>query len=134
TTQNDTFQNFANITAALSGHDTKVLIGTLSASSGTGTGSALTILTKDAEDQVVVVVNDLAGHALPLDVSISNTKGRTIDVGTIRPRDNAGGATMAREIQSSLSGFVDVTIRDAHGKVVLRGTLQAQTAVASPTP
>jgi predicted anti-sigma-YlaC factor YlaD len=134
TAQNDSFQSFANITQALSGRDTKVLIGTLSASSGPGTGSALTILTKDAEDQVVVVVNDLSGRALPLDVSISNTKGRTIDVGSIHALDNAGGATMAREVQSSLSGFIDVTIRDAHGKVVLRGTLQAQTAVASPPP
>ena len=134
TAQDQTLQNFAGLTRFLSGHDTKVLIGTLSAASGAGTGSALTILTKDAEDQVVVVVNDLAGHALPLHVSISDTKGRTIDVGTIRALDNAGGATMARELPSSLSGFIDVTIRDAHGKVVLRGTLQAQTAVASPPP
>jgi hypothetical protein len=132
--QNDTLQRFGGITQFLSGHDTKVLIGTLSASSDGGTGSALTILTKDADDQVVVIVNDLAGRALPLDVSISDTKGHTVDVGKIRTLDNGGGATMAREIQSSLSGFVDVTVRDAHGRAVLRGTLQAQTAVASPSP
>jgi predicted anti-sigma-YlaC factor YlaD len=134
TTNDQTIQNFANITAALSGHDSKVLIGTLSTPSGTGSGSALTILTKDAEDQVVVIVNDLAGRALPLDVSISDTKGHTIDVGSIRALDNGGAATMARELQSSLTGFVDVTVRDSRGKVVLRGTLQVQTAVASPTP
>jgi predicted anti-sigma-YlaC factor YlaD len=132
--QNDTIQKFAETARALGGRDTKVLIGTLSASAGSGTGSALTILTKGADDQVVVIVNDLAGRALPLDVSISDTKGHTIGLGSIRALDTAGGATMAREIPSSLSGFVDVTIRDARGHMVLRGTLQAQTAVASPSP
>jgi len=133
-TNDQSLQNFGRFTQALSGHDSKVLIGTLSASSGTGTGSALTILTKYAEDQMVVIVNGLAGRALPLNVSISDTKGHTISVGAIHTLDDGGGATMARELQSSLNGFVDVTVRDGHGKVVLRGTLQAQTAVASPSP
>ena len=65
---------------------------------------------------------------------ISDTKGHTIDVGQIPGLDTAGGATRAWKIQGSLDGFVDVTIRDARGKVVLRGTLQAQTAVTSPSP
>jgi hypothetical protein len=94
----------------------------------------VTILTKDADDQMLVIVNDLAGRSLPLDVSISDTKGHTIDVGEIPALDAAGGATRAWKVQGSLDGFVDVTIRDAHGKVVLRGTLQAQTAVTSPAP
>jgi predicted anti-sigma-YlaC factor YlaD len=136
--QNDTIQRFAETARALGGRDTKVLIGTLSGPAGSGvgsgTGSALTILTKGADDQVVVIVNDLAGRALPLEVSISDTKGHTIDIGRFRALDTAGGATLAREIPSSLSGFVDITIRDARGHTVLRGTLQAQTAVASPSP
>jgi len=136
--QNETIQKFAETARALGGRDTKVLIGTLSASTGSstdsGTGSALTILTKGADDQVVVIVNDLTGRALPLDVSITDTKGHAISIGKIRALDTAGGATLAREIPSSLAGFVDVTIRDARGHIVLRGTLQAQTAVASPSP
>jgi len=132
--QNATIQRFAETARALGGRDTRVLIGTLSAPTGSGTGSALTILTKGADDQAVVIVNDLAGRALPLDVSISDTKGHAIGVGAIRALDTAGGATMAREIPSSLSGFVDITVRDARGHIVLRGTLQAQTAVASPSP
>jgi predicted anti-sigma-YlaC factor YlaD len=132
--QNVTIQKFAETARALGGPDTRVLVGTLSASAGSGTGSALTILTKGADDQVVVIVNDVAGRALPLDVAISDTKGHAIDVGKVRALDTAGGATMAREIPSSLSGFVDVTIRDARDHIVLRGTLQAQTAVVSPSP
>jgi predicted anti-sigma-YlaC factor YlaD len=126
--------NFAAATAGLAGRDTKVLTGVLTPDAGNGSGSAVTILTKDADDQMLVIVNDLAGRSLPLDVSISDTKGHTIDVGKIPALDAAGGATRAWKVQGSLDGFVDVTIRDAHGKVVLRGTLQAQTAVTSPAP
>ena len=126
--------NFAAATAGLAGRNTKVLNGVLSPDSGSGSGSAVTILTKDADDQMLVIVNDLAGRLLPLDVSISDTKGHTIDVGNIPGLDTAGGATRAGKVQGSLDGFVDVTIRDAHGKVVLRGTLQVQTAVSSPSP
>jgi hypothetical protein len=126
--------NLAAATAGLAGANTKVLTGVLSSDSGAGSGSALTILTKDANDQMLVIVNDLAGRLLPLDVSISDTKGHTIDVGSIPGLDTAGGATRAWKVQGSLDGFFDVTIRDAHGKVVLRGTLQVQTAVSSPSP
>jgi len=114
--------------------NTHVLTGVLTASSGAATGSAVTILTKDAEDQMIVVVNDLAERALPLDVSISDTKGRRIDVGRIRSLDTSGGTTRAWRLQSSLAGFVDVIVRDGSGRIVLRGTLEAQTAVASPSP
>jgi hypothetical protein len=126
--------NLAAATEGLAGRNTKVLTGVLSPRSGTGTGSAVTILTKDADDQMLVIVNNLAGRLLPLDVSISDTKGHTIDVGKIPGLDTAGGATKAWKVQGTLDGFVDVIVRDADGRIVLRGTLQAQTAVASPSP
>lgn len=126
--------NFAAATAGIAGRGTKVLTGVLSPDGGAGSGSAVTILTKDADDQILLIVNDLAGRLLPLDVSISDTKGHTVDIGKIPALDTAGGATRAWKIQGSLDGFVDVTVRDAHGKLVLRGTLQAQAAVASPSP
>jgi len=133
--QQTAVSRFAAVTARLAGHNTKVLTGVLSPESGgAGDGSAVTILTKDADDQMLVIVNDLAGRLLPLDVSISDTKGHTIDVGKIPVLDTAGGSTRAWKVQGSLDGFVDVTVRDAHGKVILRGTLQAQAAVASPSP
>ena len=130
-------QQFGRIPIDLGGPNTRVLVGTLaapSAPSAAGTGSALTIVTKGADDQMVVIVNDLAGRMLPLTVSISDTKGHTVDIGKIHALDTAGGATLARETPTSLNGFVDVSVRDAHGRTVLRGTLEAQTAVASPSP
>ena len=132
--QQTAVSNFAAATAALAGRNTKVLTGVLSPEAGGGNGSAVTILTKDADDQLLVIVNDLAGRLLPLDVSITDTKGHTIDVGKIPALDTAGGATRAWKVPGSLDGFVDVVVRDAHGRVVLRGTLQAQAAVASPSP
>jgi hypothetical protein len=75
------------------------------------------------------------GRVLPLAVSISDTKGHTIDVGKIRTLDTGGGAVMSPKDQTtSLNGFVDVTITDAQGHTVLRGSLRARTAVASPSP
>jgi hypothetical protein len=133
-TQQTALANLAAATAGLAGRNTKVLTGVLSPDSGAGSGSAVTILTKDADDQLLVIVNDLAGRSLPLDVSISDTKGHTVDVGKIPGLDTSGSATRAWRVQGSLDGFVDVTVRDAHGKVVLRGTLQAQAAVSSPSP
>ena len=133
--QQTALSNFAAATAGIAGRNTKVLTGVLSPESGgAGNGSAVTILTKDADDQMLVIVNDLAGRLLPLEVSISDTKGHTVDVGSIPALDTAGGATRAWRVQGSLDGFVDVTVTDAQGKVVLRGTLQAQAAVASPAP
>jgi hypothetical protein len=126
---------FAQTVAVLGGPDSKILTGMLVAPSGAGSGSALTIVTKGADDQIIVMVNDLMGRALPLAVSISDTKGHTIDVGKIRTLDTGGGAVMSPKDQTtSLNGFVDVTITDAQGHTVLRGSLRARTAVASPSP
>jgi len=109
----------------------KVLSGTLSARKGPGSGVAFTIVSPVVEDRLVVMVSNLSDEALPLSVSISDTKGLRFDVGKIRHLDTAGGWTIARIVGGSLRGFVDVTVRDAKGHIVLRGTLQSQ---ASPTP
>ena len=77
---------------------------------------------------------DLPEHSLPLEVTITNAKGRALELGSIRRVDSAGGATFARIVAGGLDGFVDVVIRDARVHVVLRGGLAEQTTVASPTP
>lgn len=111
-----------------------VLTGMLGATHGRGTGSALTIVSPSADDQVIVLVNDLPDRELPLTVTITNAKGRTLGLGDIRRLDSDGGATFARNVPGGLDGFVDVMIRDARGRIVLRGSLAAQTAVATPSP
>jgi anti-sigma factor RsiW len=114
--------------------DTQVLVGMLAARSGPGTGSALAIVSPSVPDKMLVIVNDVGDDALPLTVSITDTKGHVFEVGTIKRLDTAGGAKFASIVGGSLKGFVDVVVRDAKGHIALRGTLSAQTAVASPTP
>lgn len=112
-----------------------VLTGMLAAADGRrGTGSALVIVSPSADDEAIVMVSGLPEHSLPLEVSITNAKGRALELGSIRRLDSAGGATFARIVSGGLDGFVDVVIRDARGHVVLRGGLAEQTTVASPTP
>jgi len=112
-----------------------VLTGMLRATDGRqGTGSALTIVSPSSDDQAIVMVSDLPARHLPLTVSIVNARGRALELGSIRLLDSAGGATFARIVPDGLAGFIDVVIRDARGRVVLRGDLAAQTAVATPSP
>jgi predicted anti-sigma-YlaC factor YlaD len=132
--QQTAINNLAVVAAHAGGPNTQVLTGVLTATSAGGAGSAVTILTKDAQDQLIVVVNDLPGPTLPLDVSLSDTKGRTIEIGKIRSLDFSGGTTRAWEVQTSLKGMVDVIVRDANDHIVLRGTLETQTSITSPSP
>jgi hypothetical protein len=115
--------------------DTKIMTGTLAPRSGRGTGAALSIVSPSVEDRLIVLVNDMDDAATPLTVSISDTKGHVFsDVATIRRLDTTGGATVVAKVGGSLRGFVEVTVRDAHHHVVLRGTLTGQTVLASPSP
>ncbi len=113
----------------------EVFTGLLAASDdASGTGSGLTIVSPASQDQVIVIVHDLSRRSAPLALSIANARGRTLELGAIRRLDSAGGATAARALDVSLAGFIDVIVRDARGRVVLRGTLAAETAVASASP
>jgi len=113
----------------------EVLTGMLAAVDGRqGTGSALVIVSPSADDQAIVMVSGLPERGLPLEVTITNAKGRTLELGPIDRLDTAGGATFAQIVPGGLDGFVDVVIRDARDRVILRGGLSEQTPVASPTP
>jgi hypothetical protein len=115
--------------------EAEVLTGMLTVADGArGTGSALTIVSPSSDDQVIVIVSDLRQRFAPLDVSMTNAKGRTLELGEIRRLDTAGGATFARSVAGGLGGFVEVIVRDARGRIVLRGTLAASTAVVSASP
>jgi hypothetical protein len=114
--------------------DTTVYLGALSAARGAGSGAALTVLSPTARDQIIVIVHDLPADATPLTVRLEDTKGRAIEVGTIRRLDTSGGATLAKVIRGGLDGFVEVIARSAGGQVVLRGTLAATASVSSPSP
>ena len=114
--------------------DTTVYLGALGATRGPGTGAALTVLSPSSNDQVIVIVNGLPVDAPPLTVHLEDTKGRAIEVGTIRRLDTSGGATQVDVVRGGLDGFVEIVVRSAGGEIVLRGTLAATASVSSPAP
>ena len=101
-----------------------------------GSGSALTIISPTVEDRVIVIVNGLEvkPRSLPLVVSLEDHEGHIAVVGKIQALDTGGGETVGRLTSRDLSGFLTVLVRDARGRVVLSGFLEAHAPVASPAP
>lgn len=101
-----------------------------------GSGSALTIVSPTVEDRVIVIVNGLEAkpRSLPMVVSLEDFEGHIAVVGKVQALDTGGGATVGRLTSRDLSGFLTVLVRDARGRVVLTGFLEAHAPVASPAP
>jgi hypothetical protein len=121
-------------TGPLADPGSDVYLGTLAATRGSGSGSALTVVTTSGDDQVIVLVDGVKPTALPLAVSVTDTKGHEIDLGSIAELNSSGGATFARFVPTGLGGFIDVIVRNHHGGIVLRGTLVTETSVSTPSP
>jgi hypothetical protein len=134
--QNEALRRFGAAVASARDADPGIqaFLGTLAPREGArGSGSALTIVSPAGEDRVIVVVSDLRDGSAPLTVRISDAKGHQLELGEIRQLDTGGGGTLLSELEG-LDGYVDVTVRDHRGRVILRGTLAAETAVSSPSP
>jgi hypothetical protein len=123
-------------TAAFVDPATEAALGTLEPPhAGTGSGSALTIVSPSQDDQVIVIVTGLRQKAGPYTVMLEAARpGRTLSVARIRRLDSGGGATVARVVSRDLAGFGGVVVRDARGRIVLQGTLGAEAPMSSPSP
>jgi hypothetical protein len=113
---------------------TEVYLGALDNGRGQGTGAALTVVSPSERDQAIVIVNGLPPDAPPLTVRLVDGRGSVLTLGTIERLDSAGSATLARVVHRNLEGYVDVLARSADGQVVLRGSLEANASVSSPSP
>jgi anti-sigma factor RsiW len=131
--QTQTLERFGLVASQLD-PATKIFTGTLAAPSGPGTGAGLTLVSPAVQDQLVVIVNDVQERSLPLSVSISDQIRHSLEVGEITRLDTSGSATFASIVGTSLRNFTEVVVRDAKGRIALRGTLAAETTVASPAP
>ena len=90
-----------------------------------GRGDALVLLSPEGDDLVFVLVDGLSQvrpGQLPLNVSLAADDAR-LAVGQIRTLDDGGGGGVYRTFRQDLSGVDAIVIHDAHGKVVLHGTL-----------
>jgi hypothetical protein len=90
-----------------------------------GRGDALVLLSP-GDDLVFVLVNDLreVGESrLPLTVSLVSDDAAPLRVGEIRTLDSAGGGAVYATFEEDLTDVDTVVIRDARGRILLRGTL-----------
>jgi hypothetical protein len=116
---------------------TEAFLGTLRPSPGlSGGGAVLTVVSPGSDDQAVVMLTGLrsARRTLPYRVTLWDPR-RAIVLGRIAQVNDAdGSARILRILEEDLRGFDRVVVRDAQGRVVLRGDLEAEMSVPSPSP
>ncbi|HZD80256.1 MAG TPA: zf-HC2 domain-containing protein [Actinomycetota bacterium] len=91
-----------------------------------GSGWVLQLLSPAKLDFVMVILNgiDAPPSDLPFQVQLRNAAGQTLNAGKITSLDADGGAEAYRRFANKdLTGFTNVIVTDAHGDVVLRGTV-----------
>jgi hypothetical protein len=115
---------------------TEAFLGSLRPASGfAGSGAAMTLVSPTSDDQALVDVTGLqpGGRSLPYRVMVQSPR-QTVRLGEIVELDADGHATVVRIMNRDIRDFDRVVVRDALGRVVLRGALVAETSVESPGP
>jgi hypothetical protein len=104
-------------------------------SGGPSRGSAMVIVGETIDDRILVMANGLddAAGVLPFTVRLADGNGRYVWVGTVERLSPTGGFTVARIVGLDLAGFVNVTVRDVRGRVVLTGAVAEQASLPSPS-
>ncbi len=136
---NEASERFAGLIASPPFQDpeNRVFMGTLSPTSGVGGGAAITLISPSIIDLAIVTVSGLPparAAALPYTVTIADEAGNVLSVGKIKELDADGGARLARNFNRDLLGFTQVLVRDASGRIVMKGSVAPRAVVASPTP
>ena len=93
---------------------------------GEGRGDAFVLLSPSGDDLVFVLVDgltDLAPARFPLQVRLVGDGAAPRVVGQIRTLDQSGGGGVFATFGEDLTDVSTVVVRDARGRVLLRGTL-----------
>jgi hypothetical protein len=91
-----------------------------------GRGDALVLLSPSGDDLAFVLVDGLTGPRsaqLPLRVRLMSDDSTQMLVGEIRTLDQSGGGGVFATFKEDLKNVSAVVIRDARGRILLRGTL-----------
>jgi len=91
-----------------------------------GRGDALVLLSPSGDDLAFVLVDGLTGLSpaqLPLQVRLVTEGSRQLVVGEIATLDQAGGGGVFGNFSEDLTDVSAVVVRDARGRILLRGTL-----------
>jgi hypothetical protein len=95
-----------------------------------GGGAVLQLVSPTRLDFVIVIVNGLPRDPklAPYRVTLRDAGGRVLQGGTIAELDADGGGQAFRQFRNTdLTGFTTVLVRDASGRVVLKGTVDQST-------
>jgi Putative zinc-finger len=127
--QQAAFARFQELLSDLPGLDPEAIaeVSTLlSPRLGDGRGDALVLLSPAGDDLVFVLVDgltDLRAARFPLRVRLVSEDAARRLVGEIRTLDQAGGGGVFATFEEDLTDVDAVVIRDARGRILLRGTL-----------
>jgi hypothetical protein len=103
---------------------------------GQGGGAVLQLVSPTRLDFAIVIVNGLDpsdAAVMPYRVTLANAEGSILKVGRIAKLDADGGAELYHQFErANLSGFTDVRVTDARGKVVLAGSVDQTPATPAP--
>ena len=103
----------------------QVFIAALAPATGTGGGSAFTLVSPSMIDMAVVMVTHLdrpPAGAGPYTVTLTGPHRTTLSVGRLK-LDSGGSAMLSRNFNRDLSGYTKVIVRDAAGRLVMGGSL-----------
>jgi Putative zinc-finger len=127
--QQAAFARFQKLLSDLPGVDPEAIVEVstlLSPRLQEGRGDALVLLSPSGDDLVFVLVDgltDLRAGRFPLQVRLVSQDAPRRLVGEIRTLDQAGGGGVFATFGEDLTDVSAVVIRDAGGRIVLRGTL-----------
>ncbi len=114
----------------------EVFIARLSPEQGAGAGSAFTLISPSLIDMAVVMVNQLPTAPAKLSPYTAQLTGPglpVLKVGRITV-DAGGSGIVSRDLNRDLAAYRQVVVRDASGRVVLRGDLAVRAELSSPAP
>lgn len=116
-----------------------VFLGTLEPTrEGLGGGSALTVVSPEIPDMAIVLLNGVPvpeRSSAPFSVWLRGPHGAALAVGLIGALDGGGsGIVVENYDEADLAAYDRVIVRDADGRVLMRGAIAARAPIASPSP
>jgi hypothetical protein len=127
--QREAIQRFQQVVERIEGGDPSNIVELADLSSSklkNASGQALVLLSPSSNDFVLVVASGITGlheGQLPLEVRLTSEDAGELIVGEITALGRSGEGEVERSFVEDLQAFDRVEIRGAHGKVLLRGSL-----------
>lgn len=134
--QQEALQNFQELIEELEGADPENIVEVTTLESPRarpGGGEALVLLSPSSDDFALVALTGLTGlrdRRFPLEVLLLTEGGGVESIGEVSSLDPTGSVTLNRWSVASLVDYDAIEVRDAQGRVLLRGALSVQAPTA----